>query len=260
MDAAISHPLFRLDGCRALVTGASSGLGQRFALTLASAGAAIVVAARRGDKLAELVDELRALGATADAVSMDVSDGASIVTAFDAIGASGAVVDIIVNNAGVTVSRAFLDQDEADWDQVMGTNLRGSWLVAQEGARRMIGAQRPGCIVNIASILGERVASHVGPYAVSKAGLVQATRVAALELARHDIRVNALLPGYIVTDLNRSFLEGPAGERLRSRIPSRRFGRAEDLDGPLLLMVSPAGAHITGAALAVDGGHLVSSL
>jgi NAD(P)-dependent dehydrogenase (short-subunit alcohol dehydrogenase family) len=142
----------------------------------------------------------------------------------------------------------------------MGTNLRGSWLVTQEGARRLVASGTSGSVVNIASILGERVAGQVAPYAISKAGLIQATKVSALELARHTIRVNAILPGYVVTDLNQEFLNSPAGERLRLRIPTRRFGRPEDLDGALLLLASDAGMHITGTALAVDGGHLVSSL
>jgi len=153
-----------------------------------------------------------------------------------------------------------LQQSEQDWDSVIDTNLKGGWLVAQEGARRMIAAKVGGSIINIASILGERVAGGVAPYAISKAGLVQATKVLALELARYDIRVNAILPGYIVTDLNREFLASDAGEKLRLRIPTRRFGQVEHLDGPLLLLASQAGAHMTGAVLAVDGGHLVSSL
>jgi NAD(P)-dependent dehydrogenase (short-subunit alcohol dehydrogenase family) len=255
-----SNPRFRLDGRRALVTGASSGLGRHFALTLARAGAALVVAARRADKLDELVAELRAMDVQAHAVSMDVGEGASIKAAFDQIAATGGCADIIVNNAGVSVNKALLEQTEADWDQVMGTNLRGSWLVTQEGARRLVASGTSGSVVNIASILGERVAGQVAPYAISKAGLIQATKVSALELARHTIRVNAILPGYVVTDLNQEFLNSPAGERLRLHIPTRRFGRPEDLDGALLLLASDAGMHITGAALAVDGGHLVSSL
>ncbi|MGY2181773.1 SDR family NAD(P)-dependent oxidoreductase [Pseudomonas agarici] len=252
--------LFRLDGHRALVTGASGGLGQRFAVTLASAGADIVVAARRRDRLAGLVDQIRAMGRMIQAVELDVTDSATIKAAFDEIEQHGPPVDILVNTAGVTVSKAFLEQSEADWDHVLNTNLRGTWRVAQECARRLVDSARPGSIINVASILGERVASHVGPYAVSKAGLIQASKTTALELARYGIRVNALLPGYIATDLNQAFLQSEAGLRLRDRIPSRRFGHPQDLDGPLLLLASDAGRHITGATLAVDGGHLISSL
>jgi NAD(P)-dependent dehydrogenase (short-subunit alcohol dehydrogenase family) len=169
-------------------------------------------------------------------------------------------VDLVVNNAGQAVLRPLLEQEEKDWDAVVDTNLKGAWLVAQEGARRMVAGGRPGAIVNVASITGERVAGGVAPYCASKAGLIHLTRAMALELARHGVRVNALAPGYIETELNRDFLASPAGERLLARIPQRRFGRPEELVGPLLLLASDAGAFITGSVLAVDGGHLVSSL
>ena len=249
--------MFRLHGRTALVTGASSGLGRHFALTLVRAGARVVVAARRRDKLAELVAEIGACGGEAQAVELDVASSESVRAGFEAIEKRLGVVDLIVNNAGVRVDKALLEQSEADWDFVLDTNLKGTWLVAQEGARRMVAAGRGGSIVNIASILGARVAGGVAPYAISKAALVQATRAMALELARHDIRVNAILPGYIATDFNREWIASEASERVRSRIPTRRFGKPEDLDGALLLLASAAGAHITGAALAVDGGHLL---
>jgi NAD(P)-dependent dehydrogenase (short-subunit alcohol dehydrogenase family) len=253
--------MFRVDGLRCLVTGASSGLGRRFALTLARAGAAqVVVAGRRVENLAGLVDEIRALGCEAASARLDVTSGESIAACFDSVGGQGGAADVVVNNAGVTVTKSVLEQNEADWDTVVDTNLKGGWMVAQEAARRLVAAGKGGSIVNIASILGERVAGGVAPYAISKAGLVQMTKAMALELARHNVRVNAILPGYVVTDLNREFLESPAGEKLRSRIPTRRFGQLEDLDGPLLLLASRAGQHMTGSVLAVDGGHLVSSL
>ena len=252
--------LFGLEGRKALITGASSGLGRHFALTLAKAGATVIAAARGADKLADLVNELQALGARAHAVSIDVTSEASVRGAFDHIAEIARVADVIVNNAGVTMTKPALQQSEQDWDAVIDTNLKGGWLVAQEAARRMVAAKVSGSIINVASILGERVAGGVAPYAISKAGLIQATKALALELARYDIRVNAILPGYIVTDINREFLESEAGERLRTRIPTRRFGQLTDLDGPLLLLASAAGAHMTGAVLAVDGGHLVSSL
>jgi NAD(P)-dependent dehydrogenase (short-subunit alcohol dehydrogenase family) len=168
--------------------------------------------------------------------------------------------DIVINNAGLTVTRPLLEQTVLDFDNVIDTNLRGCWMVATTAARRMVTAGRPGSIVNIASILGERVAGGVAPYAISKAGVIQATKAMALELARHGIRVNALLPGYVVTDLNREFLESEAGRKLRARIPTRRFGELTDLDGPLLLLASDAGRAMSGAVVAVDGAHLVSSL
>ncbi len=243
---------FGLRGKLALVTGASSGLGTHFAQVLA-------VAARRADKLQGVVDAIAAQGGEARAFALDVTDNASVRACFDALGAWG-LPDVVVNNAGVTVTRPLLEQTEDDFDHVLDTNLKGCWLVATEAARRMAASGQGGSIVNVASILGERVAGGVAPYAISKAGVVQATKAMALELARHRIRVNALLPGYVVTDLNRDFLVSEAGDKLRSRIPSRRFGELGDLDGPLLLLASDAGAAMSGATLAVDGAHLVSSL
>jgi NAD(P)-dependent dehydrogenase (short-subunit alcohol dehydrogenase family) len=256
MAAADRMSRFRLDGKRALITGASSGFGAHFAHLLSTAGSEVILAARRADKLSELQQNLQSQGRKASSISMDVSSRDSVSAGFDQIGAC----DIVINNAGITVTRALLDQTEADWDSVIDTNLKGCWLVATEAARRLRAAEKPGAIVNVASILGERVAAGVAPYAISKAAVIQATKVMALELARYQIRVNALLPGYVVTDLNRDFLQSEAGEKLRSRIPTRRFGDMTDLDGPLLLLCSDAGTGMTGSCLTVDHGHLLSSL
>jgi NAD(P)-dependent dehydrogenase (short-subunit alcohol dehydrogenase family) len=250
---------FRLDGKLALVTGASSGLGAHFATLLATAGARVVLAARRLDALQPLVAQICASGGEARPVALDVTSSASVSACLDET-CAWETPDVIVNNAGVTVTRPLLEQSEEDFDRVLDTNLKGCWLVATESARRMVKAGRGGAIVNVASILGERVAGGVAPYAISKAAVVQATKAMALELARHRIRVNALLPGYVVTDLNRDFLASEAGEKLRARIPSRRFCELQDLDGPMLLLASDAGAAMSGASVAVDGGHLVSSL
>ncbi|KAF3996188.1 SDR family NAD(P)-dependent oxidoreductase [Glaciimonas immobilis] len=250
---------FRLDGRIVLITGASSGLGNHFAHLLASAGARVAVAARRADKLQCLVESITAAGGQARALALDVTDSTSVRNCFHELTSWG-VPDVVVNNAGITVTRPLLEQTEEDFDSVIETNLKGCWLVATEAARRMVATGRGGSIVNIASILGERVASGVAPYAISKAGVVQTTKVMALELARHNIRVNALLPGYVVTDLNREFLSSAAGDKLRSRIPTRRFNELTDLDGPLLLLVSDAGSGMSGSTLAVDGAHLVNSL
>ncbi|MDP4301417.1 SDR family NAD(P)-dependent oxidoreductase [Leptothrix discophora] len=249
-----------LAGRVALVTGASSGLGRHFAGVLSQAGATVVLAARRLDRLDEAVAQIRDRGQAAQAVALDVTDAASVKAAFDTLAERGLCADVLVNNAGVAVSRPLLAQTEADWDGVVDTNLKGAWLVAQEAARRLVAAGKPGSIVNVASITGERVAGGVAPYCASKAGLIQLTKAMALELARVGIRVNALAPGYVSTELNQDFLASGAGERLRARIPQQRFGRVEDLDGPLLLLASEAGAYVTGSVLAVDGGHLVSSL
>lgn len=253
-------PSFRLDGRHALVTGASSGLGQHMALVLAAAGAHVHVAARSTERLAGALDQIRAAGGTADALALDVRDADQVRRAMDELHQRIGALDIVVNNAGVTNTKTLLTQEPDDWDAIMDTNLRGGWLVATAAARAMVAAKRGGSVVNIASILGERVAGGVGPYSTSKAGLIQLTKTMALEWARYGIRCNALLPGYIATDLNREFLASDAGEKMRQRVPSRRFGTVEDLDGPLLLLCADAGRHITGAALPVDGGHLVSSL
>lgn len=259
MSAAELLSALRLQGKTALVTGSSSGLGAHFATLLSELGADVVLAARRVDRLQPLVECLNVGERRARAVPLDVTQATSVAACLDVV-SEWSAPDIVVNNAGITVTKALLEQTEADYDQVLDTNLKGCWLVATEAARRMVKDGRPGSIVNIASILGERVAGGVAPYAISKAGIIQATKAMALELARHGIRVNALLPGYVTTDLNREFLASEAGNKLRSRIPSRRFGEPSDLDGPLALLVSDAGRAVTGAALAVDGGHLVSSL
>jgi NAD(P)-dependent dehydrogenase (short-subunit alcohol dehydrogenase family) len=253
------NTLFSLEQKTVLITGASSGLGQHFARVLSQAGATVILAARRIDKLQEIVHELDQLGKKAFAVEMDVTNQKSVKNCFDAI-QSIANIDVLINNAGVSVTKPLLDQTEEDFDFVMDTNLKGMWLVATEAARRMRENKISGSIVNIASILGERVAGGVAPYAISKAGVIQATKVMALELARYGIRINAILPGYIVTDLNREFLSSELGDKLRSRIPTRRFGELDDLNGPLLLLASDAGKAMSGSCLVVDSGHLVSSL
>lgn len=250
---------FSLEGKIVLVTGASSGLGRHFATLVAQAGAKVAVAARRVGQLTELVQEIEVNGGTAWPLMLDVTDSSSVTRCFDELALLGNI-DIVINNAGVTVTKALLEQSEEDFDFVLNTNLKGSWLVATEAARRMKQLARPGSIINIASILGERVAGGVAPYAISKAAVVQATKAMALELARFNIRVNALMPGYVITDLNQEFLTSEIGEKLRMRIPSRQFCRLEDLNGPLLLLASDAGCGMSGSCVAVDRAHLVSGL
>ncbi|WP_372618300.1 SDR family NAD(P)-dependent oxidoreductase [Falsiroseomonas sp.] len=253
----MTDAVFSLAGRVALVTGASGGLGRHFARVLHRAGAAVALAARRPESVAADAAEL---GERALAVALDVTDPASIEAALDAVQAAFGTCDLLVNNAGIAATKPFLDHGAADWDQVMAVDLRGAFLMGQAAARRMVAAGRPGVIVNIASILGARVIPGVAGYSAAKAGLLHLTRQMAVELARHRIRVNALAPGYIATDINRGFFETEAGQAVVKRIPQRRLGRVEDLTGPLLLLASEAGAHMTGSVVTVDGGHSVNSL
>lgn len=247
---------FDIAGRRALVTGASGGLGLHFADILARAGAKVTLAARRLEVLEAEATRLRAEGADASTMELDVADAGSLAGALDRAGP----FDIVVNNAGISKAARALEIGEADWDAVVDVNLKGAFFVAQAAAASMVAAGKGGSIVNVASILGLRVAGQVASYTASKAALVQLTKALALEWARHGIRVNALCPGYVETDLNREFFAGEAGQSLVLRIPQRRLGQASDLDGPLLLLASDAGAYMTGSVVAVDGGHLVSSL
>lgn len=251
---------FDLSGKVALVTGASSGLGVHFARTLAEAGAAVVLAARRAERLASLQAELQKSGAKAAAVTLDVQSGEAVAAAFDQAEAALGPVDVVVNNAGISIVKPALEMPEQDWDSVVDTNLRGAWLVAQTAGKRWAAAKRPGTIVNIASILGLRTIGQVAPYNASKAGLIHLTRALAMEWARYQIRVNAICPGYIETEMNSDFWKTPGGQRLIERIPQRRIGQPEHLDGALLLLASEAGAFMTGSVLTVDGGHTVNSL
>ena len=245
-----------LAGKSALVTGASSGLGLHFAGLLARHGVSVTLAARRRAAIEAGCAEITEQGGDARAATLDVTDAASIAATF----AGRSPFDILISNAGVSRPGPAIELGEAEWDATLDVNLRGSFLVAKTAASAMLKAGRGGAIVNVASILGLRVAGGVSAYAASKAGLIQLTRSLALEWARYGIRVNALCPGYIESDLNRDFFRTEAGEALIKRIPQRRLGQAEDLDGALLLLASDAGRYITGVALAVDGGHLVSSL
>ncbi|MGE0388270.1 MAG: SDR family NAD(P)-dependent oxidoreductase [Gammaproteobacteria bacterium] len=252
--------MFDMSGRVVLVTGASRGLGQHMAVTLARHGAKIAVTARRTDSLSATVAAVRAAGAAALAVALDVTRGESIREAAAEVERDLGPIDVLVNNAGVTASMPALEQTEAVWDEILDTNLKGPFLMAQEVARQMLRHKRGGSIVNIGSILGLRQAGAVVSYAVSKAGLTQLTRILAFEWARHGIRVNALAPGYFSTELNREFLGSDAGQALVKRIPQRRLGNPEELDGALLLLASGAGSYMTGTVIPVDGGHLVGTL
>ena len=253
--------LFDLSGRNALVTGASSGLGRHFARVLADAGANVALAARRRDALETLAGCLAAKGVRAAAIPTDVRDEESVVSGFDRVQEALGPLHIVVNNAGIAPVATFPDQEGPEWSETLATNLHGTWLVAREAARRMIGGEVEGSIINIASILAFRVTKGLSGYAATKAGLVQLTRALALELAPRRIRVNAIAPGYILTEMNREFFASPAGEAMVRRIPQRRFGEAGDLDGTLLLLASNAASgYMTGSVITVDGGHLNSPL
>lgn len=246
-----------LTGRRALVTGASSGVGRHVSQVLAHSGAHVTLAARRMAALEETASQISKHGGNSEIVHLDVTDDASVSAAFPA---DARPYDIVVNNAGVAHGGAALDIRPDEWARVIDTDLSGVFRVAQTAAKRMVEAGRGGTIVNVASIAGLRVAGGVAAYATAKAGVIQLTRALALEWARHDIRVNSLCPGYIETDLNRDFFASDAGKAMIRRIPQRRLGRFEDLDGPLLLFASDASRFMTGTEIVVDGGHLVSSM
>jgi NAD(P)-dependent dehydrogenase (short-subunit alcohol dehydrogenase family) len=250
--------LFSLAGTTALVTGASSGLGQHFARVLAGAGAGVVLASRRLDRLQQLEGEIRASGGKAWAVALDVTEVTSVPRAFEAAEAAAGPVTVLVNNAGVPSGSFFVKTTEEEWHDVMAVNLDGVFRVGREAARRMIANGTGGSIVNIASILGFGAIKSLSVYAASKAAAVSLTKSMALELARERIRVNAIAPGYFATEINDSFLASEAGRRLLSRVPVGRAGELHELDGPLLLLASSAGAFMTGSVITVDGGHLLA--
>ena len=249
-----------LTGRNALVTGANGGLGRHFAQTLARAGASVAIAARRIATLQPVHEANSRLGARVESVALDVTDAVSVAAAFDRAAAALGPITVVVNNAGIAITKPLLDHTEDDWRQVIDVNLDGAWRVAQAAARQMVRQGQGGSIVNVASILGLRVASQVPSYVASKAALVQLTKAMALELARHRIRVNTLAPGYVETALNRDFFASDAGQAMIKRVPQRRIGALDELDAPLLLLASDAGSYMTGSVLVVDGGHLVNTL
>ena len=253
-------PSFDLAGQVALVTGASSGIGHHLAGLLAAAGASVALAARRVDRLAELADEIAAAGGYSLPIACDVTRADSVAAAVSTAENELGPLSILVNNAGVVVSKPLFEHTEADWDYVVDTNLKGAWLAAREFAHHLVGLKRSGRIINISSVLGYRTIGRVPAYCAAKAGLTHLTHVLAMELARYGILVNALAPGYVETDFNRAFFQTEVGKALISRIPLKRLGQTEDLDGALLFLASPASAYVTGAVIPVDGGHGVAAI
>jgi len=250
--------MFSLNGRVAMVTGASSGLGVQFAKALADNGAAVVLVARRATRLDALKDEIAKRGGRAQVVEADVTDRAAMLRAFDAAEKSFGTVTILVNNAGIAHGGRAVDMPAEEWRKVLSTNLDAVFFWAQEAARRMLAAKKQGAVVNIASVLGLAVAKGAVAYATAKAGVVQVTKALAVELAFKGVRVNAIAPGWFITEMNDKYLSGEAGAAIKREIPMRRFGNPGDLDGALLLLASDAGAYITGATIVVDGGQVVA--
>ena len=256
----IELPSFDLSGQVALVTGASSGFGRHLAELLAAAGAKVALAARRFDRLTELAREIAAEGGQSLPIACDVTRPEDVAAAVATAESELGPLSILVNNAGVVVSKPLFEHTEADWDHVVDTDLKGAWLTAREFAQHLAKLKRPGRIINISSVLAARTIGRLPAYCAAKAGLTHLTQVLAMELARYGILVNALAPGYIETDFNRAFFQTEAGKALISRIPLKRLGQTEDLDGALLFLASPASAYLTGAVIAVDGGHGVAAI
>ena len=250
--------IFNLKGKVALVTGASSGLGARFAEVLAANGASVVLVARRAERLTALQMQIEKAGGKAIAVAADVRDQAAMAGAFDAAKKAFGTVTILVNNAGVAHAGRAVELTEEEWRRVLSIDLDAVFFWAQEAARRMLAAKCGGAIVNIASVLGFGVDKGVIAYTTAKAGVIQITKAMALELAFKGIRVNAIAPGWIVTELNRDYLQTERGVAIKREIPIGRFGEERDLDGPLLLLASDAGRFVTGATIVADGGQMIA--
>jgi 3-oxoacyl-[acyl-carrier protein] reductase len=249
--------MFSLTGRVALVTGASSGLGTQFAKALADNGAAVTLVARRADRLKALKDEIESKGGKAVAVEADVTDRVAMVRAFDAAEKAFGTVTILVNNAGIAHGGRAVEMPPEEWHKVVSTNLDAVFFWAQEAARRMLASKKQGAIVNIASVLGFAVSKGAAAYAAAKAGVVQVTKALAVELAFKGVRVNAIAPGWFVTEMNDDYLMSEAGTAIKREIPMGRFGNPGELDGALLLLTSDAGSYITGATIVVDGGQVV---
>ena len=249
--------MFSLKGRVALVTGASSGLGQQFARALADNGASVALVARRMDRLKALKDEIEGKGGKAAAIEADVIDRAAMARAFDVAEKAFGTVTVLVNNAGIAHGGRAVEITAEEWRKVLSTNLDAVFFWAQEGARRMLAAKSEGSIINIASVLGLAVAKGAVAYATAKAGVVQTTKALAVELAFKGVRVNAIAPGWFVTEINDEYLLSEKGIEIKREIPMGRFGNEGDLDGALLLLASDAGAYITGATIIVDGGQVI---
>ena len=254
----MNTPSFRLDGKVAMITGASSGIGARLAQSFAAAGAAVALVARRRDRLEALEQELLASGAQVVVVELDINDHAALPAAFASIEARLGVADVVINNAGIAAPATLLKTTADVLHDTMSTNFESAWHVTQEAARRLVAARKPGSIINVASVLALGAGPGYAAYSASKAALVSMTRSLALEFVRYRIRVNALAPGWFVTEMNRDYFATAAGEEYLKKIPPGRAGQLDELVGPALLLASDAGSYVNGVTLPVDGGHSVA--
>jgi NAD(P)-dependent dehydrogenase (short-subunit alcohol dehydrogenase family) len=243
-----------------LITGASSGLGKHFALTLSNAGAKVILSARRKKALDSLSKKIKSSGNECLVIPLDVSSKQSVTNLIEQSINKMGYIDVLINNAGISNPVWFKDLSEESWMNVMETNLNGAFRVAKQVSDLMTKQGRPGSIINISSILGLRVGVQQTSYAVSKAGLTQLTKMMALELARNNIRVNAIAPGYIQSEMTEDFFNTTEGKNYMKKIPQRRYGNPEDLDGAILLLASEASSFMTGSVIPVDGGHLINPI
>lgn len=253
----MTQNILSMQGKVALVSGASSGLGEHFAKVFAAAGAAVVCTARRADRLQQLAETIQQQGGKALAVVMDVTDRQSVKTAMDVAEAEFGTIDVVVCNAGATGGQPFLEMEEAVWDNVLDVNVKGVFNVGQEAAQRMVAAGKPGSIINISSIIGHSSFKGLSHYGASKAAVNQLTKIMAHELADKGIRVNAIAPGYFMTDMVSDYYESEAGQKDLQRLPLKRVGQRKELDGLLLLLASDASSYMSGSIITADAGHSV---
>ncbi|CAA0111208.1 Gluconate 5-dehydrogenase [Zhongshania aliphaticivorans] len=249
----MNNGMFSVDGKIVLVTGASSGIGYALSKGLAEHGAYVIAAARRVDKLKSLCDEVESNGGKIFTIKMDVSDRASVVTGFDHVNKHVGVIDTVVNNAGIAAPSSFVKIDEKTRDAVMGTNFNGVWNVAQEAAQRLIKSERPGSIINIASVLALGVKPGQSVYCASKGAVAQLTRGMALDLIKYGIRSNAIAPGWFKTEMSDDFFESDEGLAYISQMPAKRLGTLDELIGPVIMLASDAASFVNGVVIPVDG-------
>jgi 3-oxoacyl-[acyl-carrier protein] reductase len=259
LGSASAAELFNLKGRVALITGASSGLGERFAEVAAANGASVVLTARREDKLAEIAARIEKAGGKAIGVACDVTDNASMAKAFDAAEKQFGTVDLFVANAGMARLGKVVEMPEAEYRALMALDMDAVFFNCREAAGRMMAANKQGCIITTASIAAFIVERNIVAYNMAKAAVMQFTRGFALEVARKNIRVNAIAPGYVVTDINRDFLLSPKGQAAQQKLPLARYGEVDDLDGTFLLLASDASRWMTGSTIVIDGGHILTA-